>query len=105
MSWLRPWKRSASVSFPFGPSNTYFFSTFSHGNSRRARLSSSRNRVNSFSFFSSSFRAATHSAGDATFACFIIGVAIVVSPLDEFNGFIPNVLWDLAHPSPGANES
>src|SRR5215471_7878493 len=67
MSWLRPAKRSASVSFPFGVSNTYFFSTLTHGNSRRSALSLSRSRVNSFSFFRCYLRAASHSSCDTTF--------------------------------------
>src|SRR5579862_9464101 len=69
-SWLRPPERSANVTVPFGPSNTYSFSTRSRGNSRRSRLSSSRWCVNSFSFFKNSLRAATHSSCDTTFVCF-----------------------------------
>src|SRR5208283_4352473 len=62
----RPPNRSASVTLPCGPSNTYSFSTFSQGNSRRCRLSSSRNFVNYFSFRRNSFRLAIHSLGDTT---------------------------------------
>src|ERR1035438_5615416 len=69
MSWLRPSKRPASVSLPLGPSKTYCFSTFSQGSSRRCRLSSSRNRVNSFSFVRYSLRAASHSACETIFGC------------------------------------
>src|SRR5258708_7241633 len=64
INWLRPPKRSASVSFPRGPSNTYCFSTFSHGSSRRCLLSSSRSRVNSFSLSKCCLRAASHSVCD-----------------------------------------
>src|ERR1700730_1967994 len=83
INWLRPSNRSASVSFPFGPSNTYFFSTRSHGNSRRWRLTSSRSRVNSFSLVNSALRAASHCAGDVTFEfslLFVTDVAIVIFP-------------------------
>src|ERR1700692_4302682 len=83
INWLRPSNRSANVSFPPDPSNTYLFSTRSQGNSRRSRLISSRSRVNSFSLFSSALRAATHCAGDVTFGFSILlvaEVAIVVSP-------------------------
>src|SRR5260370_41409145 len=82
MSWLLPPNRSASVSLPFGPSKTYFFSTFSQGSSRRCRLSSSRSRENSFSFFKSSFRAASHSAAATTFGCSIALVAMPDSPFE-----------------------
>src|ERR1700728_1589682 len=81
-SWpLRP-NRSDSVSFPFAPSKTYFFSIFSHGNSRRRRLSSSRIRVNSFSFVRNCLRAASHSAGVTAFVedFSIVAVVIVVTP-------------------------
>src|ERR1700730_4676318 len=83
INWLRSSNRSAKVSFPPGPSNTYLFSTRSQGNSRRCRLISSRSRVNSFSLVSSALRAATHCAGDVTFGFSILlvaEVAIVASP-------------------------
>src|SRR5713101_6844493 len=66
ISWLLRSKRSASVSLPFGPSKTYCFSTLSQGSSRRCRLNSSRCLLNSFSFWSSSFRLAIHSFGETT---------------------------------------
>src|ERR1700676_288030 len=87
INWLRPSNRSAKVSLPPGPSNTYLFSTRSQGNSRRCRLISSRSRVNSFSLLNSSLRAATHCAGDVTFGfsnLLVTEVAIVVSPLFFF---------------------
>src|ERR1700719_397860 len=83
ITWLRPSNRSAKVSLPPGPSNTYLFSTRSQGNSRRCRLSSSRSRVNSFSFVNNCFRAASHCAFDVTFGFAVLlvtEVAIVVSP-------------------------
>src|ERR1700735_4248438 len=92
MSWLRPANRSDNVCFPFGPSKTYSFLTFSQGNSRRRRLSSSRRWVNSLSLRRSSFLAVSHSAGSTTerftLLAFVTGfvmgglvVAILVSPL------------------------
>src|SRR5207248_11170722 len=62
----RPSNKSASVSFPSGPSKTYSFSTFTIGSLRRAALSASRCRENSFSRFNKSFRATSHSAADTT---------------------------------------
>src|SRR2546425_3730872 len=62
MSWLLFSKSSANVSLPLGPSKTYCLSTFSHGSSRRCRLSSSRSRVNSFSFARNAVRAESHSS-------------------------------------------
>src|SRR6185437_14865109 len=49
-----------------GPSKTYCFLTLTHGSSRRWQLTSSRNRVNSFSLVSKSLRATSHSASDTT---------------------------------------
>jgi len=62
ISWLLPPNRSASVSLPPGPSNSYGFSILIHGKARRSALSRSRERVNSFSFANSAFRAASHSS-------------------------------------------
>src|ERR1700731_2288124 len=69
MSWLLFSKSSANVSLPFGPSKTYFFSTSSHGNSRRFRLNSSRIRENSFSLVRNAVRALIHSSCE-TIGCF-----------------------------------
>src|SRR5438034_9557153 len=66
MSWLLCSKSSANVSLPLGPSKTYCLSTFSHGSSRRCRLSSSRCRVNSFSFARNAVRAESHSSCETT---------------------------------------
>src|SRR5713226_5792283 len=66
MSWLLFSKSSANVSLPLGPSKTYCLSTFSHGSSRRCRLSSSRCRVNSFSFVRNAVRAESHSSCETT---------------------------------------
>src|SRR6266566_7560606 len=52
---------------PLGPSNSYFFFTASHGIRRRSAASASRARVNSFSFTSSCWSAAFHSAFDTIF--------------------------------------
>ena len=59
---------------PSGPSNSYAFSTASHGIRRRSAASASRARVSSFSFTSSCWRAASHS-GSVT----IGGVFMVMS--------------------------
>src|SRR5437879_10369091 len=64
MSWRRPSNRSSRLALPSGPSNTYSFSTASHGIRRRSAASASRARVNSFSFTSSCWRAASHSCGE-----------------------------------------
>src|ERR1700730_15270503 len=66
MSWLLFSKSSANVSLPPGLSKTYCLSTFSHGSARRCRLSSSRSRVNSFSFARNAVRAASHSSCETT---------------------------------------
>src|SRR5215813_13193643 len=69
----RPSNRSSRLALPLGPSNSYGFSTASHGIRRRSAASASRARVNSFSFTSSCWRAASHSRSDTTF-----GVSIVL---------------------------
>src|SRR5260370_30419857 len=69
MSWLLPSKSSASVSPPFGPSKMYCFSTFSQGRARRCRASSSRSRVNFFSFARNFLRASIQALCDTT-RCF-----------------------------------
>src|SRR6266567_3761053 len=66
MSWLLFSKSSANVSLPLGPSKTYGLTTFSHGSSRRCWLSSSRSRVNSFSFARNAVRAESHSSCETT---------------------------------------
>ena len=45
---------------------TYGFSTRSHGSARRSALSSSRRRVNSFSFARSRLRASIHASCETT---------------------------------------
>src|SRR5262249_53060857 len=67
----RPSNRSSRLALPLGPSNSYGFSTASHGIRRRSAASASRARVSSFSFTSSFFRAASHSFGDTTFGFFM----------------------------------
>src|SRR5215469_3026154 len=86
MSWLCPPNRSARLSFPFGPSKTYFFSTFSHGISRRSRLSSSRRCVNSLSLANSFLRASSHAAGETSFWFVFPVVAVVIS--HSFSTFV-----------------
>src|SRR5258706_9982966 len=66
MSWLLFSKSSANVSLPLGPSKTYCLPTFSHGSSPRCRLSSSRSRVNSFSFARNAVRVESHSSCETT---------------------------------------
>src|SRR5437667_6301467 len=61
----RPSKMPASVNFPSGPSKTYSFSISTIGRLRRSMLRASRARVSSFSFFSSSTRAARQSSREA----------------------------------------
>src|SRR4029077_8790641 len=91
----RPSNRSSRLALPFGPSNSYSFSTASHGIRRRSAASASRARVNSFSFTSSCWRAASHSCGDTIlerFICFfstsISCTFICVS--SDFCFFIPS---------------
>src|SRR4029453_11651411 len=66
-NWRRPSNRSSRLTLPLGPSNSYCFSTASHGIRRRSAASASRARVNSFSFTRSCWRAASHCCGDTTF--------------------------------------
>src|SRR5215510_12671868 len=68
----RPSNRSSKLALPLGPSNSYFFSTASHGIRRRLAASASRARVNSFSFTSSCWRAASHSCGETIGGVFIV---------------------------------
>src|SRR5258708_11460473 len=58
----RPRKRSASEALPSSVSNRYCLSIRTHGSSCRRRASSSLRRVSSFSSFSNSIRAASHSS-------------------------------------------
>src|SRR5450631_23270 len=62
---------SSRLALPFGPSNSYFFSTASHGIRRRSAASASRERVKAFSFTRSCWRAASHSCGDTIGGVFI----------------------------------
>src|SRR6516225_1717122 len=58
---LRPSNRSSRLTLPLGPSNSYFFSTATHGIRRRSAASASRERVKAFSFTRSCWRAGSHS--------------------------------------------
>src|SRR6516225_2949621 len=69
INWLRPAKRSASVSLPSGPSKTYSLSILTQGKARRSAFNRSRIRVNSFSFARSSLRATSHSSRVTTGCC------------------------------------
>src|SRR6266567_2147681 len=71
MSCRRPSNRSSRLALPWGPLNSYSFSTASHGIRRRSAASASRVWVNSFSLTSSCWRAASHSSGDTTFGTFM----------------------------------
>src|SRR5215467_13209102 len=71
----RPSNRSSRLALPLGPSNSYSFSTASHGIRRRSAASASRARVKAFSLTSSSWRAASHSCGET-----IGGVFIAINP-------------------------
>src|SRR5438045_1925203 len=71
MSCRRPSNRSSRLALPLGPSNLYSFSTATHGIRRRSAASASRAWVNSFSFTSSFWRAASHSFADTILGCFI----------------------------------
>src|SRR5579863_1594464 len=71
INWRRPSNKSNRLTLPFGPSNTYVFSTSTHGILRRSAASASRERVNAFSFTSICWRAASHSCADTTGGFFI----------------------------------
>src|ERR1700730_11550226 len=66
ISWRVPPKRSASVTGPSAPSNTYSWSMATMGSLRRSALSASRERVYSFSLASSCRRASSHCSRDTT---------------------------------------
>src|SRR5262249_45892052 len=70
-SWRRPSNRSSRLTLPFGPSNSYFFSTAIHGIRRRSAASPSRDRAQAFSFTRSCCLAASHSCGDTIGGVFI----------------------------------
>src|SRR4029077_7557663 len=69
----RPRKRSASEALPASVSNRYSLSIRTHGSSCRCRASSSLRRVSSFSAWSRSSRAASHSLR-VPVLCFVIGL-------------------------------
>src|SRR6266496_1347816 len=71
MSCRRPSNRSSRLALLLGPSNSYFFSTASHGIRRRSAASASRAWVSSFSFTSSCWCAASHSFDDTILGGFI----------------------------------
>src|SRR5438552_5229109 len=69
------------LALPLGPSNLYAFSTASHGIRRRSAAMASRAWVNSFSFTSNFWRAASHSCADTTLVCManLLFVAMLVA--------------------------
>src|ERR1700686_1227005 len=62
---------SSRLTLPFGPSNSYFFSTAIHGIRRRSAASASRERVKAFSFTRSCCCAVSHSCFDTIGGVFI----------------------------------
>src|SRR5258708_19877569 len=78
----RPRKRSASEALPSSVSNRYCLSIRTHGSSCRRRASSSLRRVSSFSSFSSSIRAASHSSCVPVLCPVIVSLLVfVILPL------------------------
>src|SRR5580693_5802569 len=71
ISCRRPSNKSSRLAWPLGPSNSYFFSTATHGIRRRSAASASRERVKAFSFTRSCWRAASHSCADTIGGVFI----------------------------------
>src|SRR5438132_4032286 len=72
----RPSNRSSRLALPLGPSNSYFFSTATHGIRRRPAANASRARVNSFSLTRSFCRATSHSFAETTFGLFMSDVSV-----------------------------
>src|SRR6266478_7062146 len=88
----RPSNRSSRLTLPLGPSNSYFFFTASHGIRRRSAASASRARVNSFSFTSSCWRAASHSCADTILERFISLASVSRSISFSFILFLPGLV-------------
>ncbi|MNQ87797.1 hypothetical protein D3C85_1030360 [compost metagenome] len=78
MSWRRPSKSSARLTWPAGPSKVYVLSTAIHGMRRRSAASASRARVWAFSFTSSCWRAASQASGDTTGGVFMSLLDVVM---------------------------
>src|SRR5215471_2194925 len=76
---LRPSNKSSRLTLPFGPSNSYFFSTATHGIRRRSAASASRERVKAFSLTRSCCRAASHSCCDTIGGVFIRSLVVAIS--------------------------
>src|SRR3984885_4571283 len=72
--------KSSRLTLPWGPSNSYFFSTDIQGIGRRSAASASRERVNAFSFTRSCWRAVSHSCCD-TIGRVLIADCIFLSSL------------------------
>src|SRR5262249_8041785 len=67
----RPSNRSSRLTLPWGPSNSYAFSTAIHGIRRRSAARASRARIRVFSFTSICWRAASQASGDTIGGVFI----------------------------------
>src|SRR5919106_1462424 len=89
ISCRRPWNRSSRLTWPSGPSNAYSFSTAIHGIRRRSAASASRARVSSFSFTSSSSRAACHSWGETIVGVFMVSSFVAVAGLVSWRRAAP----------------
>src|SRR5215469_2541657 len=79
MSCLRPSNKSSRLTLPLGPSNSYSFSTATHGIRRRSAASASRAWVNFFSFTSSCWCAASHSPDETILGEFISSLSFLTS--------------------------
>src|SRR5260370_32781652 len=97
ISWLRPSNRSIKATWPPGSSNTYPFSPFSHGSPCRSRVNSSRIREKSFSFFSSSLRAATHSSWETILRSIIVVLLFTLLVRDQRRGKLRAHIADHLH--------
>src|SRR5215510_8611215 len=101
----RPSNRSSRLALPLGPSNSYFFSTASHGIRRRSAASASRERVRAFSFTRRRWRAASHSCGDTIGGVFIarcpfgllVAILFLLDFLKQTETLRPEKFSDLAH--------
>src|SRR2546427_6276106 len=90
MSWLLPPNKSASITWPVGPSKTYSFWILTQGNLRRCRFNSSRSFENFFSLTRSFLRATSHSFCETTlrfsipWTVLILGITLDLSVLCLF---------------------
>src|SRR6266513_3989840 len=109
MSCRRPSNRSSRLALPLGPSKLYSFSTATHGIRRRSAANASRAWVNSFSFTSSCWCAASHSFGETILGWFTwffflstsLVFILVVLCLYLFAAPVKTPKHELDHPSAG----